>query len=127
MEPDVTAGVASGRLAVWRALSELYLDTELDARNFDAIARSLAATGFATIEIRDILWREVHPVLSANLRSVAGVWDGWPDDWLLARLRATSGPYRIRGERAIVDEVRRCWDEVARRLAASIPVRTPSA
>ncbi len=121
MEPDATVAVTPERLAVWRALSELFLDTELDARSFDAIARSLVATGYAPSEIHDILWREVHPVLAANLQSVAGVWDGWPDDWLLARLRISSGPYRIRGDRAIVDEVRQCWDEVARRLAASPP------
>lgn len=49
------------RQAVWLALSELYLDTELQAADFQRIAAILAASGFNWTDIRAIKYDEVAP------------------------------------------------------------------
>jgi len=69
------------RRPVWRALSELYLDTSY--RNaVRAAARELARSPYPLHELRAILFDEVHPVLARNLCVTAGVWDGFDQDWL---------------------------------------------
>ena len=70
------------RRPVWRALSELYLDTSYrDAVR--AAARELARSPYTPNELRAILFDEVHPVLARNLCATAGVWDGFDQDWLV--------------------------------------------
>ena len=59
------------RWQVWEALSELFLDTEVDVPS--VIAR-LQASGYDRAEIERIMIREVAPVLGGNALSVAGVW-----------------------------------------------------
>jgi len=105
------------RLKIWRALSELFLDTEINDVNFDYIAKTVVETGYTREEMHTILWSEVYPVLKNNLRSVAGVWSGWSDDWLLENIRVSSGkPSGIYGLSRLSREIKRCWAEVASRL-----------
>jgi hypothetical protein len=78
------------RLKIWRALSELFLDAEIDAAVFDYIAGTVMETGYTSEEMHSILWGEVYPVLKSNLRSVAGVWSGWSDEWLLENIKISS-------------------------------------
>ncbi|MGB4882737.1 MAG: hypothetical protein WBO82_06865 [Neisseria sp.] len=47
------------------------------------------------------------------MRSVAGVWDGWSDSWLLHHLPAPVRPNTIRGNAFIIKEIKRCWLKVA--------------
>lgn len=77
-----STAVVEERLPVWEALSEFFLDTELDAGDYDRIASVLAASPYSIQDIEDILRHEVYPVLIWNLRSVAGVWAGFDRDWL---------------------------------------------
>lgn len=56
---------------VWEALSELFLDTEID---LEGIAERLKESGFSLADIEHILKTEVAPVLGGNLFSVAGEW-----------------------------------------------------
>ncbi|MBB3834290.1 hypothetical protein FHR55_002512 [Xanthomonas arboricola] len=67
-------------------MSLLYLDT--DSRDDDGIAYVLAASPFTLMQLRPMLLHEVHPVLIGNLRSVAGVWDGFDPEWLAAAIQA---------------------------------------
>jgi hypothetical protein len=97
------------RLDLWRALSQLFLDTEVDDVTFKYIARTISESGRSLSEVEDILWYEVYPVLESNLRSVAGVWDGWPDSWLLQNLPAAVRPEAIHGDSYIIKEIERCW------------------
>ncbi len=106
------------RLKVWRAFSELFLDTEMTDSTYDYIARSVLEAGYAPEEVSVILWGEVFPVLEGNLRSVAGVWAGWPDDWLLKNLKVSSGISAIPSENGIAREIKACWSRVASRLPA---------
>jgi hypothetical protein len=107
--------ISPNRLKLWRALSHLFLDTEVDDATFDYIARVVEETRYSPDEIDNILWNEVFPVLQGNLRSVVGEWAGWPDDWLLEHLSISERPPgRRRG--AIAAEIRRCWEQVEKRL-----------
>ena len=102
------------RLKIWRALSDLFLDTEIDELTFNYIARSISESDLSLFEAEEILWYEVYPVLESNLRSVAGVWDGWPDEWLLQNLPASIRPSAIHGESSIIKEIKHCWQQVAK-------------
>jgi len=80
------AGIAR-RMPVWLAMSELFLDTELDAADHERIRRTLAGSGYDEATLHDILRREVTPAFGPNLFSVAGVWDGWSEADALRLLR----------------------------------------
>ena len=67
------------RLPVWHALSELFLDTELQRQDYEAIAERLRASGYSTQQLHRILQDEVAPAFAPNLASVAGEWAGWSE------------------------------------------------
>ena len=79
-------GVADGRLPVWTALSELFLDTELQEDDHRRIAAVLAASPYTAKELDEILRCEVTPVLKPNLLCVAGEWAGFDQSWLQEQL-----------------------------------------
>ncbi|MCV6627350.1 MAG: hypothetical protein OIF38_14720 [Cellvibrionaceae bacterium] len=103
---------AENRLKIWRALSDLFLDAEMNDHVFSYIARTVYECGISLAEAEEILWYEVYPVLEGNLRSVAGVWDGWPDPWLLENLPSPVRPSAIHGETSIIKYIKRCWQQV---------------
>ena len=67
------------RLPVWHAMSELFLDTELQPFDYQHIAGKLRDSGYSRDELWRILQDEVAPVFSWNLLSVAGEWSGWSE------------------------------------------------
>ena len=69
-------------MPIWHALSEFYLDTELDGADFDRIAAVFTKSGFTLEELRQIDLYEVFPLLQWNLLSVAGEWAGFDEKWL---------------------------------------------
>lgn len=75
------------REAVWLALSELWLDTELDAGDLQRLARCLHESGYPQVELEAIYALEVAPAVWLNAWSVAGVWQGFDPDWLFERCR----------------------------------------
>jgi len=104
------------RLKVWQALSELFLDTEIDHRTFAYVAKAILDSEYSPEEIQTMLWGEVFPVLESNLRSVAGEWAGWSDAWLLEHLDVCQAPVPPARTGSVAAEIRRCWGEVASRL-----------
>jgi len=82
MHSPTTTVLIDERLPVWEALSRLFLDIELDEKDYHRISDLLAMSPYSIQEIEDILRFEVYPVLIWNLRSVAGVWTGFDRDWL---------------------------------------------
>ncbi len=70
------------RETLWLALSELWLDTELQPFQHAHIARVLRASGLPQAELEAILLYEVAPVVWGNAWSVAGVWSGFDPAWL---------------------------------------------
>ena len=92
------------RVALWRALSELFLDTEPDTLTFDYVARVVLESGYRPEQVGQVLWAELYPVLAANLA------------WLLEHIRPASEPARQGGHGSAAREIRRCWAEIAARL-----------
>jgi len=70
------------RKPVWAALSELWLDTELDENQLRGIAQVLIDSGFDSAKLRQIYLYEVAPVVYRNLLIPAGNWSGFDEDWL---------------------------------------------
>ncbi len=67
------------RMPVWCALSDLFLDTELQAYGHRHTAEIIAQSGYSTKEAETILRNEVAPVFHLNLWSVAGEWTSWAE------------------------------------------------
>lgn len=113
--------VDSNRLKVWQALSQFFLDTEVEQSTFDQVAIMIEESGYTLTEVHSILWLEVFPALSGNLKSMAGEWSGWPDDWLLKHISvrelAPAKPATGWGGA----EIARCWEEVLRRIESAGP------
>ena len=105
---------ADKKLKIWRALSDLFLDTEIDELTFNYIATTISENSASLSDVEEILWFEVYPVLESNLRSVAGVWEGWSDEWLLQNLPASVRPKAIQGKPTIIKEIRHYWQQVVK-------------
>jgi len=75
------------REPVWLALSEFYLDTELQQYDVEYIAKIFSESPFSLKEIKRINKYEVFPILYPNLMNPAGVWDGFDKEWLLEKLK----------------------------------------
>lgn len=104
------------RIKVWEALSELFLDTEIDAATYKYIARSVIESGYHADEIRSILWNEVFPVLESNLRDVAGVWEGYPRDWLAKHIRMEAIAIPSLSSYEVAEDVTSSWIKVCEHL-----------
>lgn len=83
--PEDAAWIAQRR-PLWIVLSELFLDTELTPADWARIAQVMADSGLSVRELRAVYVREVAPVVAANLRTVAGVWSGFDEEWLCAQI-----------------------------------------
>ena len=64
------------------AISELFLDTALDEKDFARLRDELRASGLSLRELDEIYYDEVAPLLYQNLNSPAGVWSGFDAGWL---------------------------------------------
>jgi hypothetical protein len=71
------------RKPIWIALSEFYLDTELQESDFRNIAFKIIESPYSLEEVKNINKYEVFPVLQPNLLSVAGEWAGFQEEWLI--------------------------------------------
>lgn len=122
---DLTEAEILSRRPVWIAMSELWLDTELQDQDLDRIARALHDSGYDRDTLDRILAEEVAPVVYRNLYSVAGVWTGFDPDWLCAEISRrlpARGPIRawlLRRRRAVMTGlIRNEWQAVLRRYDA---------
>jgi len=106
------------RLPVWCALSDLFLDTAFDASHDRRIAEVIRAGGFSAREAEDILMHEVAPAFGANLRSVAGEWAGWSEDFVREQVlaRRRSIPSRIVNRLTIDHHLKSEWARIAAHL-----------
>lgn len=76
------------RRPIWIALSEFYLDTELDDSDFRQIAFTIIESPYNFEEVKTINKYEVFPILQTNLLSVAGEWAGFDEEWLIGKITA---------------------------------------
>jgi len=71
---------------IWIALSEFYLDTELDQTDFKIIAKAIHKSPFSLEEAKQINKYEVFPVLQLNRLIITGEWGGFDKEWLVNRI-----------------------------------------
>ena len=71
------------RKPIWIALSDFYLDTELQASDFRHIAFKIIESPYSFEKVKEINKYEVFPILQPNLMSVAGEWAGFDEKWLV--------------------------------------------
>lgn len=90
--PPPANGDLPRRRPVWAALSELYLDTELDERDHARLGHVLVDSGYSVDQLEEILYRELHPTLMWNLLTAAGEWSGFDVLWLEARILRRGPP-----------------------------------
>ena len=74
------------RRPVWIALSELWLDTELEPGDLDRIARVMMDSGLAIEELREAYLLHVAPVVYLNSWAAAGEWQGFDEKWLCEKI-----------------------------------------
>ncbi|NOT93478.1 DUF7079 family protein [Ferruginibacter sp.] len=74
------------RRPIWIALSEFYLDTELQDADFRQIAFAIIDSPYTFEEVKTINKYEVFPVLQGNLLGVAGEWAGFDESWLVEKI-----------------------------------------
>lgn len=77
------------RIPIWVALSEFYLDTELQDSGFRHIANKVIESPYTFGEVKTIDKYEVFPVLQPNLLNVAGEWAAFDEKWLVSRIVAS--------------------------------------
>ena len=75
------------RSKIWIALSDLYLDTELQEYTYRHIAKIIAESSYTLSQVRQIDKTEVFPVLYPNMLSSLGVWDGFHTTWLIETIQ----------------------------------------
>jgi hypothetical protein len=110
------------RRPVWEALADLFLDTTLDDADRRFVAERIVASGYSPAEVEDILWHEVFPAVSGNLRNPAGQWAGFDIDWLQRRILATRASALVRLRSAVADgSVRRIVREEWGRILRFLP------
>jgi hypothetical protein len=91
------------RKPVWVALSNLYLDTELQEDDYKYIAEVFYNSPYSLDEIDLINKYEVAPVLMPNLLSVAGEWAGFDEDWLVQAIVSEIKDYnRIKNKNSVI-------------------------
>ncbi len=113
------------RKPVWTALSDLWLDTELNESDLSYIAREMHASGYSIQELREIYLYEVAPAIFMNLSGVGGEWLGFEDAWLhdkilrSLRTRARLGRWWIRvRRRRMTYATEESWGKLQRRVEA---------
>ena len=80
--PSLSQNDIQLRRPVWRALSELWLDTELTEDDIRHIAGVMVDSGYTLGELRVICDSEIAPVVYKNLLTPVGVWSGFDEEWL---------------------------------------------
>ncbi len=70
------------RKPLWTALSELWLDTELDRTDIERIADVALESAYSIAELNEIYLYEVAPVVYSNLLTPAGIWTAFDEQWL---------------------------------------------
>ena len=83
------------RKPLWSALSDLFLDTELQDADLSYIALKMKESSYSLDEITDILMTEVFPVCISNLNPVAGIWEGFEGESLFREIVNAKPPNRF--------------------------------
>ncbi len=117
---NLPPGEMAQRHLIWEALSELFLDTQLQTHDHEWIAKVLAQSPYTEDELESILQHEVAPILCANLFNVAGEWTGFDPDWLAPQILKSKRNWRSWLSGLIgVHTIRKEWQLILRLVAAN--------
>ncbi len=118
----LTSSQIERRVPVWHALSDLFLDTELQPPDHERIAGALRRSGYSIVELRTILDEEVMPAFAFNLLAVAGEWVPWDEEEVRAiMLRSLQARRRPPLGRRLLKRIhRRYLDAEWAKICASI-------
>jgi hypothetical protein len=105
---ETDADALARRHALWEALSELWLDNELQSRDVARIAAVIAASPYTLAQVHAIQAFEVAPAVSGNLALVAGEWAYFDPTWLRERCTVQARLRDVPGHRLGV-WLRRWW------------------
>lgn len=121
MSTELSSKEIDCRLPVWQAMSDLFLDTELQEFQYKYIAKVIVASEFTAQEIHYILWNEVFPALADNLRIVSGEWQMFQDEWLVKRImnvlskkESSLGFFGLISVKATRNIIVEAWEEVCK-------------
>lgn len=78
------------RERLWVALSDLWLDTELDEERLVEIADVVRESHLTEAQLDHVFEVELAPFLGRNNLTIAGVWDGFDPEWVCAQARQRS-------------------------------------
>ena len=73
------------RLPVWKALSEFFLDTELQPEDLEQIAKGLAKSAYSEDKLEGILDFEV--CRGCRINWLLWEWISFDEDWLVERIK----------------------------------------
>ncbi len=114
------------RIPIWIALSDFYLDTELTDDTYRHIARKINESPFSLEEVKEIDRTEVFPVLYSNLLSVAGVWGGFQEEWLVSAIQKKKKNRNVFSRfvhyliyHSMKGMFKECWEQVQVQMQAS--------
>lgn len=74
------------RQPIWIAISDFYIDSELQESDFEYISIKIKESPYSIEQIKQIDKEEIFPVLHSNLLYVAGVWTGFQEEWLISEI-----------------------------------------
>ena len=106
------------RLPVWKALSEFFLDTELQPQDLERIAKSLADSAYSEEKLEEILDFEV--CRGCKINWLLWEWISFDEDWLIKRIEPHYGKpalfkrFFVWRHRWIYESY---WDKVKRRIS----------
>ena len=108
----------NNRKPLWLALSDLFLDTELQDYNFEFIAQAMKQFDNSLDEIHEMLMQEAFPVCIANLHSAVGEWAGFNEEWLIEAIISAKRPNRFRRwkNRCSFWMIKDDWDNVVKQF-----------
>jgi hypothetical protein len=82
----------SVRISVWSAISDLWIDSEIQDHELDYLAKVLIDSGYTMDELENIYKNEVSPVVWMNLfplNTAPTVWAGFDQQWLQAEIMSS--------------------------------------
>ena len=92
---NLTAEEIARRKPVWIAMSDLWLDNDVDEEWAKQIAAVIAESGLSEEEIDDIFTFELAPFLGWNHLTVAGEWAAFDSDWICEEAGKRVGKRRL--------------------------------
>ena len=120
------------RKPVWRALSDLWLDTAADDAAVNYIVRVMFESGYTLDELTHIYAHEVAPAVYKNAYNIfpGGVWGAFDPDWLQDEIlrnierQSRGGLYRYwvrsrAGQKLMTGMVEQDWRKIRSAYAAA--------